>query len=223
VNQDEAEIFGTRSRSLGRLLGEIGSCRICRDAPQLSAPLPHEPRPVLRAARSARILVAGQAPGTRVHASGMPYADRSGERLREWLGIGESEFYDADRIAIVPMGFCFPGLSADGADLPPRRECAARWHAPLMRELDNIALVLAIGRFAQTYHFARLGLRAWLKPSLDATMQCWREIWSVRACPRMMPLPHPSWHNSHWLKRNPWFEAELVPMLRGEVRRLLDQ
>jgi uracil-DNA glycosylase len=207
---------------LGRLLLDIGACRICRDAPRFSPGIPHEPRPVLRAARRARILVAGQAPGTRVHASGKPYADRSGERLRQWLGIGEEEFYDADRVAVVPMGFCFPGLAAGGADLPPRRECAATWHDRLLHELEDIALVLAVGRFAQIYHFERLGLGAWLEPSLDATMRCWQEIWSARARPRMMPLPHPSWHNSHWLKRNPWFEAELLPVLRAEVRRLLD-
>jgi uracil-DNA glycosylase len=177
---------------------------------------------VLRAAKRARILIAGQAPGTRVHASGKPYADRSGQRLRQWLGIGEDEFYDADRVAIVPMGFCFPGRATGGADLPPRRECAAAWHDMLLHELENITLVLAIGRFAQIYHFKRLGLGEWLKPSLDATMRSWQEIWNARARPRVMPLPHPSWHNSHWLERNPWFEAELVPVLRAEGRRLLD-
>jgi uracil-DNA glycosylase len=220
MSQATAEISG--SRRLGRLLRDIGACRVCRDAPRSSAPLPQEPRPVLGGGRGGRGLVGGQAPGTRVHASGKPYADRSGERLRQWLGIGEDQFYDADRVAIVPMAFCFPGLSASGADLPPRRECAATWHDRLLHQLENIALVLAVGRFAQIYHFERLGLGEWLKPSLDATMRCWREIWNARARPRVMPLPHPSWHNSHWLERDPWFEAELVPVLRAEVRRLLD-
>jgi uracil-DNA glycosylase len=206
---------------LEELLLDIAACRICRDAPRFAAPPPHEPRPVLQAAAGARILIASQAPGTRVHASGKPYADRSGDRLRHWLGMSEAEFYDPERVAIVPMGLCFPGLGAAGADLPPRRECAPTWHEPLLRQLNNIALVLAVGRFAQIYHFERLGLRGWLAPSLDATMQHWEKIWKARKNPSVMPLPHPSWHNNRWLNRNPWFEAELLPELRRELRWLL--
>jgi uracil-DNA glycosylase len=206
---------------LDRLLTEITICRICRDAPVASAPLPQDPRPVLQAATSARILIAGQAPGKRVHASGVPYADRSGDRLREWLDISEPDFYDASRVAIVPMSFCFPGLSAAGADLPPRPECAATWHEGLFEQLTAIELVLAIGRFAQLHHFRRLGLREWLKPSLDETMRSWKQIYTARARPRVVPLPHPSWHNTRWLKSNPWFEAKLLPRLRAEVRQVL--
>ena len=141
--------------------------------------------------------------------------------MREWLDISEPDFYDASRVAIVPMSFCFPGLSAAGADLPPRRECAATWHERLFEQLTAIELVLAIGRFAQFHHFRRLGLRQWLKPSLDETMRSWKQIHNARARPRVIPLPHPSWHNTRWLKSNPWFEAELLPLLRAEVRKLL--
>ena len=201
---------------IARLQAGIDACRICRDSPAAGrAPLPHEPRPVCVASATARVLVSGQAPGTRVHASGRPFTDPSGDRLRRWLGIGEGIFYDASRVAIVPMGFCFPGLDARGADLPPRPECAARWHDSVMEAMPQVELVLAIGRHAQRYH---LGGRC--RPSLTATVAAWRDVFEAGESRRVLPLPHPSWRNSGWLKRNPWFERELLPFLRAEVARL---
>jgi uracil-DNA glycosylase len=202
------------------LSAEIRACRVCLDSPAGRA-LPHAPRPVFRGQPTARILVAGQAPGTRVHASGMPFTDPSGVRLRAWMGIDEAVFYDAERIAVVPMGFCFPGQDAKGGDLPPRRECAPTWHDRLMPHFRALGLVLAIGAYAHGYHLRRLGLAAHLRPSLTETLSGWRAIFEASAHPRVLVLPHPSWRNTGWLKRNPWFEAELVPVLRAEVARLL--
>lgn len=202
--------------SLQALLRDLRHCRLCRDAPLHGHALPHEPRPVIQASATARLCIAGQAPGTRVHASGRPFTDPSGERLRHWLSLGEAEFYDERRIAILPMGHCFPGLDAKGGDLPPRRECAPAWRARLFAAMPKIELVLAIGRYAQAWH---LGANA--PASLTETVADWRAILALPRRPRILPLPHPSWRNSGWLKRNPWFEAELLPVLRVEVRRLL--
>ncbi len=174
---------------------------------------------MLRISRTARLLVAGQAPGVRVHRSGLPFDDPSGERLRGWMGIGREIFYDASLIAIVPMGFCFPGLDAAGADLPPRRECATRWHDALFAAAPAIETVLAIGGHAQAYHFRRLGHARRKAETVSETVWRWRELRETR--PRVFPLPHPSWRNSGWLKRNPWFETELLPDLRAEVERLI--
>lgn len=193
----------------------IHACRICRDAPQ-GPPLPHEPRPVLRVSATATICVVGQAPGVRVHASGVPFSDPSGERLRAWMGIDAATFYDVARIAIVPMGFCFPGQDARGADLPPRRECAPAWRPSLFAAMPRIDLVLAVGSYAQTWHLGRLA-----KPTLTQTVAAWREIFAATAAPAVLPLPHPSWRNNAWLGNNPWFEAEFIPFLQGEVRRRL--
>ncbi len=202
---------------LDRLLDEIRACRLCVEAPD-GAPLGHEPRPVLRVSRSARLAVIGQAPGARVHASGVPFSDPSGERLRDWMGVTADEFYDVRRVAIVPMGFCYPGQDAGGADLPPRRECAPRWRARLFAELGQIELMLLVGGYAQRWH---LGADA--KEGVTATVASWRSVLERPGIvPRCLSLPHPSWRNNAWLKRHPWFEAELVPRLRGEVRRLLD-
>ncbi len=187
------------------------ACRICRDTP-LGKPLPHEPRPVLWPSSTARILIAGQAPGTKVHASGIPFDDRSGDRLRDWLGVTREEFYDNDRFAILPMGFCFPGQDAKGGDLPPRRECAPAWRRPLMDLMPQIDLVLAIGIYAQAWHMGEQR-----SASLTETVARWREIFEVSVAPRVLPLPHPSWRNTGWLKRNPWFEAGLLPRLKEEV------
>ncbi|HEV7286300.1 MAG TPA: uracil-DNA glycosylase family protein, partial [Kaistia sp.] len=152
------------------------------------------------------------APGTRVHASGKPFTDPSGDRLRDWMGIGEAEFYDEARIAIVPMGFCFPGLDAKGGDLPPRRECAPAWRNALLDRMPAVDLVLAVGLYAQQFH---LGKR--VRGSLTETVADWGAILDESHAQKVLPLPHPSWRNSGWIKRNPWFEAELLPFLKGLV------
>ncbi len=178
--------------------------------------MPHEPRPVLVPSATARILIAGQAPGTKVHATGVPFNDASGDRLRDWMGVTRAEFYDPALFAVLPMGFCFPGQDAKGGDLPPRRECAPAWRAGLMALMPQLQLVLAIGSYAQKWHLgARIGR------SLTDTMLNWEDIFLDGDAPRAMPLPHPSWRNTGWLKRHPWFEAELLPVLRQEIRRLI--
>lgn len=178
--------------------------------------MPHAPRPVLRASSTARLAICSQAPGTRVHASGKPFTDPSGDRLRAWLDVTADEFYDETRVAIVPMGFCFPGQDAKGGDLPPRRECATLWHRELFAALPQVELVLAVGAYAQEFH-----LGAARGKTLQETMLRWREHLKAKRRPRIFPLPHPSWRNNAWLKRNRWFEAELLPVLRHDVRRLL--
>lgn len=202
----------SKHRALEALVADIRACRLCRDAPH-GAPLPHEPRPVLRVSTTARIGVFGQAPGTRVHASGTPFTDPSGVRLRQWMGVTDDEFYDVARIAIIPMGFCFPGLDAKGGDLPPRRECAPLWRARLMAALPNLELMLLVGQYAQRWHLADDCGR-----DLTSTVQRWREIVARPDVPVMVPLPHPSWRNNAWIKKHPWFDAELLPWLRETVR-----
>ena len=209
--------MSSTSENLADLAARIRACRICRDAP-LGAPLPHEPRPVLRVSTTARLLIASQAPGVRVHASGLPFDDASGDRLRFWLGLDRATFYDESRIAIAPMGFCFPGHDAKKGDLPPRRECRAHWHDLLFAAMPQIETVLAIGRYAQDYHFARLGRPLPAGQKLDDTVRGWRALVGER--PRIFALPHPSWRNTGWLKRNPWFEADVLPVLRAEAARL---
>ena len=211
----EREGAGT-PEPLDEVLAELRACRICRDQPVHLPRLPLEPRPVIQAEASARLLIASQAPGTRVHASGRPFTDRSGDRLRDWLGLDQARFYDASRVAIVPMGHCFPGLDAKGGDLPPRRECAPAWRARVLAGLPEIELLLVIGRYAQAWH---LGPKA--AADLTATVADWRNIFAGERRPRILPLPHPSWRNNGWLRKNPWFEAELVPVLRAEVARLV--
>jgi len=189
--------------ALAALLEEVRACRLC------AARLPLGPRPVLRASTSARLLVVGQAPGTRVHASGIPWDDASGKRLREWLGMDAATFYDETQVAIVPMGFCYPGTGASG-DLPPRPECRRTWHPRLLPLLPGIAFTLLIGQYAQA-HF--LGARR--KASLTETVRAWREYW-----PEWLPLPHPSPRNVGWFKANPWFADEILPALRERVATL---
>jgi uracil-DNA glycosylase len=201
--------------ALQRLLAEIRACRVCVDAPE-GKPLPHEPRPVVRASTTARLAICSQAPGTKVHQSGISFSDRSGDRLREWMGVTSDEFYDEAKVAVIAMGFCFPGQDKTGADLPPRRECAPLWHRRLFAAMPQIELVLAVGSYAQEWH---LGDAA--GPTLQATMRDWRKYLRRKTRPRVLPLPHPSWRNNAWLKDNAWFEAELLPVLRREVRRLL--
>ena len=207
-------------RELTRLTEEISACRICVDRP-LANPLPHEPRPVLQVSSSARICICGQAPGVRVHKSGRPFTDPSGDRLRDWMGIGPEIFYDSQKVAIIPMGFCFPGLDAKGGDLPPRRECRAAWHDHLFAAMPQIDLMLVIGQYAQAYHLVnrRHG-------SLTETVAAWRDYLEMNAGTdrvgsraKILPLPHPSWRNNAWLKKNPWFESDLLPVLRTEVQK----
>ena len=189
--------------TLPHLLADVRRCTVC-------APfLPHGPRPVVQAAATARILIAGQAPGRRVHASGVPFDDPSGDRLRAWMGVDRSVFHDPARIAILPMGFCWPG-SARSGDLPPRPECAPLWRERLLAELPAIELTLVIGRHAQRWHLA--GGPA----TVTATVARWQEWW-----PAVMPLPHPSPRNNRWLRTNPWFEEELLPPLRARVAEVL--
>jgi len=206
--------------ALDALLARIRACRVCVEHPR-GAPLPHVPRPVLRVSESARILIASQAPGTKVHASGLPFTDASGERLRDWMGVSKDEFYDVARIAIAPMGFCFPGQDAKGGDLPPRRECAVTWHESLFAALPAFPVVLAVGRPAQLYHLRRLGLGALAGGSLSETVANWRAIIEARPDVRVWPLPHPSWRNTGWIRRHPFFEAELLPALKADIRRAL--
>lgn len=202
------------------MIARIRACRICCDAP-LTSPLPHEPRPILRVSATARLLVASQAPGTKVHLTGLSFNDASGDRLRQWMGVSRETFYDESRIAIVPMGFCFPGQHPRGAgDLPPRRECRQTWHDPLFRLLPQIECILAIGRFAQIYHFGRVGRPLPKGLSLEETVRHWAEFAGQN--PRIIPLPHPSWRNIGWLKRNPWFESDVLPSLRLEVARTIE-
>ena len=193
----------------------LRACRLCHEAPRFGAPLPQEPRPIFQGSAAARLLIASQAPGMRAHVSGTPFMDPSGRRLRDWLGLDEPAFYDPRKVAIVPMGACFPGYDAHGGDRPPRRECAPRWRAPMLAALPRIELVLAIGLYAQGWH---LGADF---AGLTGTVARWREILAAPRTPRVLPLPHPSWRNNGWLKRHPWFEAEVLPALRAEVARVL--
>lgn len=200
---------------LNALVAAIHACRLCRDSPQ-GVPLPHEPRPVVVASSTARILIAGQAPGTKVHASGRPFDDRSGDRLRDWMGVSREQFYDPSLLAIAPMGFCFPGQDARGSDLPPRRECAPAWRAPLIAAMPQVELVLVIGQYAQAWHLGDLR-----RESLTQTVADWRSIYMRNTSPRVLVLPHPSWRNTAWLKRNPWFEDDVLPVLRREIANLM--
>jgi uracil-DNA glycosylase len=193
------------ARALAPLLREIRACRIC------AAHLPLGPRPVLRVQPSARLLIIGQAPGTKVHASGIPWNDRSGDRLRDWLAMDRDTFYDERRVAIMPMGFCYPGVDANGGDRPPRPECAPLWHAKVLARLPRIELTLLVGSYAQAYYLEKRR-----RVAMTETVQAWRDY-----APDYLPLPHPSWRNTGWLKRNPWFAAELQPALRARVHALM--
>ena len=190
--------------SLELLLSEVRRCRIC------AAELPLGPNPVVQCSDSARILIAGQAPGSRVHASGIPFDDPSGERLRDWMGIGREVFYDAARIAILPMGFCYPGTGKSG-DLPPRPECAAQWRQPLLAQMPRIELTLVLGQYAQRYHLPAQAR------SLTEQVRRWRDGW-----PAVIPLPHPSPRNNRWLSQNPWFSSELLPELKARINQILE-
>jgi len=186
-----------------RLLAEIRACRICE------AHLPNPPRPVFRAGAQARLLIVGQAPGRRVHETGIPWNDPSGDVLRGWLGLQREAFYDTSRIAIVPIGLCYPG-TVDGADLPPRRECAPLWQPRFRAALPLVKVTLLVGAYAQAYYLGDSR-----KKSLAETVRAYREY-----LPEFFPLPHPSWRNLGWLKKNPWFAKEVLPALRKRVRGL---
>ena len=190
--------------TLDSLLRAVHGCRAC------AAQLPLGPRPVLQAGSTARILIVGQAPGARVHASGIPWSDPSGERLRRWMGINASVFYDEHKVALMPMGFCYPGRAASG-DRPPRRECAPLWQARLLMQMPHIELTLLVGAHAQAHFLRDVG-----HVSVTATTRDWHAH-----APRFIPLPHPSPRNVAWFKANPWFESEVLPVMQGRVRRLL--
>jgi uracil-DNA glycosylase len=198
---------GEASQALGR---RITSCRICAERFSATATA-HEPRPVVWFDPSAKLLIAGQAPGARVHESGRPFTDPSGDRLRDWLGLDEGRFYDRRQVAIVPMAFCFPGYNDRKADLPPPPICARTWHAQVMEQLNDVRLTVLVGAHAHRWH---LGLKG---PVSDIVAN-WRDH-----APQVFPLPHPSWRNTGWLKKNPWFEAELLPVLRVRVQELLPE
>ncbi len=192
-------------RDVDALLARVRACTICAEH------LPRGPRPVVQLDPAARILIVGQAPGRKVDESGIPFADASGDRLRDWLGISAEVFYDPTRIALLPMGFCFPGTGRSG-DLPPRPECALAWRAELMAHLANVALTLVIGKYAHAYHLPDHS------GSVTDVVASWRVHW-----PAVVPLPHPSPRNNIWLRRNPWFDLELVPALRERVATVLGE
>jgi uracil-DNA glycosylase len=195
------------SNTFETYLKEIRACTLCK------GDMPRDPKPVLQVSETATILIAGQAPGNLAAESGIPFSDPSGKRLREWMGVTDDEFYDPSRVAVVPMGFCFPGNDAKGGDIPPMKRCAETWRAGLMQRLPNLQVTLLIGAYAQRWH---LGSRA--KKTLTETVKQWRELTSEQ----MFTTPHPSWRNTGWLKRNPWFETDVLPELRAAVRSALD-
>ncbi|MBY0562345.1 MAG: uracil-DNA glycosylase family protein [Hyphomicrobium sp.] len=211
------ETASSDANALDALVRSIRACRVCRDNPRYGQPLAHEPRPILQISKTARICIVGQAPGTRVNKSGRPFDDPSGVRLRQWLGIDETTFYDSSKVAIIGMGFCFPGLRPDGSDLPPRRECAEIWRAALFAQMRNVKLLVIIGGYAQRWH---LGQKS-AQQGVNQTVQQWRDVYDAGSSIRRIPLPHPSWHNNKWLERNTWFDTDLLPVLRADVRRLL--
>lgn len=191
--------------ALQSLLAEIRACRACADE------LPQPPRPIVRVRPETRLLICGQAPGRRVHESGLPFDDPSGDRLRAWMGIDRATFYDHPAIGVAAMAFCYPGTDPAGADYPPPPRCAALWRARLLAALPNVELTLLVGAYAQ-----RWTLKERARESLTAMVRAWRAF-----PPSLLPLPHPSWRNTAWLKRNPWFEAEVAPYLRARVAALL--
>lgn len=191
-------------KKLDKLLAEIRACRLCEPNLPLGA------NPVVRAKPSARILIVGQAPGRRVHATGLPFNDPSGDRLRDWMGVDRDTFYDEKRIAILPMGFCYPGTGNSG-DLPPRAECAAHWRKKLLAQLPHIELTLAIGQYAIAYHIPNSPYR-----TLTETVKHWQDYW-----PALLPMPHPSPRNNMWLRRNLWFEKEIISILQKRIESLL--
>jgi uracil-DNA glycosylase len=193
---------------MSQSLDEMRTCNICA-AKFAETKTRHQPRPVIWFQPGARLLIAGQAPGARVHASGVPFDDPSGDRLRDWLGISRDVFYDRSRVAILPMAFCFPGYDAKGSDLPPPKICAQTWRDAAMQSIGDVPLTLTIGGYAQAWHMNG-------KMSVTERVARWRDT-----APALFPLPHPSWRNTGWLKKHPWFNAELLPALRARVQEVL--
>ena len=193
-----------------KLKSELAKCTLCSERFAATATA-HSPRSVVWFDRGARVLIAGQAPGNKVHASGVPFTDPSGDRLRDWLGVDEETFYDRSQVAIVPMAFCFPGYTKNGSDLPPPPICAKTWRTGIVQALPGIKLTLLIGSYAQKWH-----LGADKAPTVTNTVKSWREFG-----PNVFPLPHPSWRNTAWIKRNPWFESDLLPVLKTTVKEAL--
>ncbi|MEH6790078.1 uracil-DNA glycosylase family protein [Parasphingorhabdus sp.] len=193
----------SNSRDLDKLVATVRSCTICTG-------LPLGPKPILQASAGARILLVGQAPGSKTHAKGRPFDDASGKRLRDWLGVSEAQFYDPDLFAILPMGFCYPGTGT-GGDLPPRPECAPAWREPLLQAMPAIELTLVLGQYALDWHIGDSRSK-----TLTETVRRWREFW-----PDLLPLPHPSPRNIRWFRANPWFEDEILPVLRERVKGLI--
>lgn len=192
------------------LAAQIRVCDLCRDRFAATATR-HAPRPVVWFRPGTRILIAGQAPGARVHAAGVPFSDPSGDRLRDWLGLDEAAFYDRERVSIVPMAFCFPGYNAAGSDLPPPPLCAQTWRGRVMVALGDVPLTLLVGGYAQKWH---LGAPA--RAGVTRTVEAWQSF-----APRVFPLPHPSWRNTGWLKKNPWFADDLLPQMRRRVKEVM--
>jgi uracil-DNA glycosylase len=189
--------------SLDAVLDEIRACRAC------ASELAHEPRPVVRVGPQTRLLICGQAPGRRVHESGLPFDDASGERLRSWMGVDRETFYGRPEIGVAAMAFCFPGTNPKGGDYPPPKRCAELWRPRLLAALPHVELTLLVGSYAQAWALGR-------GPGMTETVRDWRAFGS-----KVLPLPHPSWRNTGWLKRNPWFETEVTPYLQGRVRQVL--
>ncbi|NHN38524.1 uracil-DNA glycosylase family protein [Pseudomaricurvus alcaniphilus] len=203
IGKYRGQNLADRIPALDLLLQQVRSCQLC--APHL----PLGPRPVLQCHASARILIVGQAPGRKVHDTGIPFNDPSGERLRDWLGIDRDTFYDPETVALLPMGFCYPGSGKSG-DLPPRPECAATWRQALLAQLGNVQLTVVLGKYAQDYHLGKSS------EPLVQRVRRWQDYW-----PELLPMPHPSPRNNRWLRNNPWFEAEVVPALQERVKDIL--
>jgi uracil-DNA glycosylase len=189
-------------KTFDSLLAEVRACRVCADV------LPLGPRPIVQASTTARLLIAGQAPGTKVHQSGTPFMDASGERLRQWMNISADEFYDETKVAIVPMGFCYPGKLQGGGDAPPRTECAKLWRQRMLAHMPDLRLTLLVGTYAQDHALGRGTMTERVAKFEDFN-------------PHIFPLPHPSWRSQHWETKNPWFNADVIPALRGAVRAAL--
>jgi uracil-DNA glycosylase len=220
-----------KAEKIETLVREISGCKFCQtgelpnfeglgDVALKEPVLSHTPRPVFQFSSTAKICIAGQAPGNLAHQSGRPFTDPSGVRLREWLGVSEAQFYDPDCFAIVPMGFCFPGYvnHEKRSDKPPRKECAALWRKAIFDAHPQLELILVIGQYAQAWH---LGSKK--QKTLTETVKHWRDYQnqSLMGIPNIIPLPHPSWRNSAWLKKNPWFEVEILPYLRGKIMQII--